>query len=569
MVNAAVVECYATLVDPFGSVNADHPTPHRGADYRRSAGQTVVAYEECTVIDSDLKSSVLGFCLVAQRKRDGKFIGWAHLLQGTRPGNGAVLQAGDKVGLVAGFNDYHGTAWSGPHIHTTEGSTAGHIYSGQNTDPAPDIAAARAGTAAGPGNGAATNFHWWQLTADCMYDLQRMMNALKIYGGVDGGTGPEDKDFGERSVKGMQELGKRWGFLAGDYGVDGVPHNADQNAPSNYGFFLQRWAKAKAGYDGLEDGLPGAYTSGFLSKAANIVIAEVTGGTTPPPVVVPPADVRIPDLPASPEGFLFFPDLGSSQGDFDFAEYNVAGGRNVALKFGGGNASDSPYIAPRWQDQLLRARAQQLNILHYWFNGNKNGVTPESSADFMATHIDLVIGEMVGVDVENETDTGTIAWTPDEVVRFIKQLRTHRPGINGLVYGSDSLLDNPAWAPVWALGWAPWDASWGSNNGDPGTPPTTSAAIQAWQYTSEETVPGNYSGNPKVYRRTDGNLGKLDTWPKFGWQVPVVTPPDPDPIPDPDPEPTPDDGELRDAFQNFLKDLSQLSTEYATSLESK
>ena len=55
---AAVRDCYAVLVDPFGST-AGRDTPHRGADYRRTGGQVVVAYEKCTVVNSDLKSSFL------------------------------------------------------------------------------------------------------------------------------------------------------------------------------------------------------------------------------------------------------------------------------------------------------------------------------------------------------------------------------------------------------------------------------------------------------------------------------------------------------------------------------
>jgi hypothetical protein len=560
MANAAVVECYATLVDPFGST-AGRPSPHRGADYRRSAGQTVVAYEKCTVINSDLHSSYLGYSLVAQRARDGKYIGWAHLLKGTRPGNGTVLEAGDKVGLVAGFNDDHGSSWSGPHIHTTEGTTADHIYQGQNSDPAPDIAAARAGTAGGgDGGNAAVNYHWFELTKQAMLDLQRMMNVLKIFNGVDGSTGKEDGDFGPGGVKGMQELGKRWGFLAGDYKVDGVPHNLDQTKPSNYGYFLQRWAKAKAGYDGKEDGLPGSYTSLFLSKAANQVIAEVTGGGTPP-TPPDPTPVRTPDLPVAPEGFIFFPDLGTSQGDFDVAEFVSKGGGHAFLKAGGSNAGDSPYIAPRYQDQLDRFRANNCKVGHYWFNGAKNGLTPETSVDFWAKNLVLKIGEVVAFDVEHETATGTVAWTPQDVVRAINRLRTYFKDIIGLIYASDSMLDDPAWQIVWDLGWAPWDASWGSNNGDPGTPPTTSAPIVAWQYTSEEKVPGNYSGNPKVYLRTDGNLGKVDLWDRFGWKIPAV-----DPDPEPEPEPEPGDDETRKVLHDFLADSARLATEYAAVL---
>ena len=569
MVNADVVECYATMVDAFGNT-AGRPSAHRGADYRRKAGQTIVAYETCTVVDSDLYSKILGYSLVAKRHRDGKYIGWAHIRKGTRPSNGTVLNPGSSAGLVAGFGDDHGSAWSGPHIHTTEGTTANHIYSGQNSDPVPDISAARNGVAATGTVINLINYHWYKLTPEAMGALQNMMNALKIYGGVDGGTGPADNDFGEQSVKGMQELGKRWGFLPGDYNVDGIPHNTDQNAPSSYGFFLQKWTKDKVGYSGLEDGLPAGLTSQFLVTAANKVIAEVTAPprvvVTPapvpvitPPVIVPPvAPTLVPDLPGVPEGFVFLPDIGSSQGDFDFAEYASAGGRHVAIKFGGGNASDSPYIAPRYLDQLARARAQQQKLIHYWFNGNKNGLTPETSADYFADNIDLLPGDIVALDVEDETATKTVAWTPAEVVRYIKQLRTYFPGVNGLIYMSDSLADGGEWDEVVALGWELWSASWGSNLGDPGTPPTTDdwAAYTVWQYTSVETVAGNYSGNPKKYRDTDGNLAKVDTWDRLGWRIPVI---EVTPVPIVVPIPSKHDA----IFHEYLSDVARLSTEYA------
>lgn len=141
MSNAAVAECYATLVEAFGSTT-NRPSPHRGSDYKAKAGQPVVAYEECTVVSSDLKSAILGHYIVAKRKRDGKYIGVAHVRVGTRPDNGTVLKPGDSMGLVAGVKDFHGSAWSGPHIHATEGWTIDHIKYGAVSDPAPDIAAA-------------------------------------------------------------------------------------------------------------------------------------------------------------------------------------------------------------------------------------------------------------------------------------------------------------------------------------------------------------------------------------------------------------------------------------------
>lgn len=547
---AAVRDCYAVLVDPFGST-AGRDTPHRGADYRRTGGQVVVAYEKCTVVNSDLKSSFLGYSVVAKRARDGAYIGWAHLLVGTRPNAGTVLEAGDPVGVVATFGQYTGSSWTGPHIHTTEGSTEVHIYQGQNSDPNPDIQAAKAGVAGGPGTPVPTvKYDWYQLTKEAMLAVQQMLTVAKLY------DGDEDGIFGPKSVLGLQEWFKRNGYLPADYEVDGIPHNPDQEAPSNYGYACQKWALTE-GYPGKQDGLPAGVTSEYMVKAANTEKARILAGTTPPPVVQPPV-VLVPQLPMVPAGFFFFPDLGTTQGMFDFAEYKVAGGRKVALKMGGSNASDSPYIAPAYKDQLDRARKQSLEIMHYWFNGAKNGVTPESAADFFATHAEIKPGDVVAIDCEVETATSTAAWTVDECRRFIVQLRKHFPGIKGLIYASDSLFDMWDWNPVKALGWEMWNASWGGNTGDPGTPPTSDewTTFFAWQYTSKEKVPGNFTGSPRVYGDTDGNMGREDLFTVLGWQLP--------PVVDPDPE-TPADAVQ--SLAEYFAEAAALNAKYASTFE--
>lgn len=538
MPNAAVVECYATLVEAFNTLRSDG-SRHRGADYKRSAGQPVVAYEECTVVDSDLYSSYIGYSVVARRKRDGKYIGWAHLRKGTRPNNGTVLKAGDQVGLVAGWGDSPGSSWSGPHIHTTEGDTAQHIYYGQNTDPVPDITAAKSGTAGG-GATPVVNYHWREMSKAAMLALQKVLNKRKIYGGVAGGTGPEDGDFGPNSVKGVQKLYIDLGYLPGDYDIDGVPHNLDQEAPSNYGFAMQKFAD-RAGYSkvGKMDGLPGPLTSEYVVKAAEALLSPTTPTPDPTPKPTP-----IPVLPPAGEGFIFMPDLGTSQSAFDFAEYTAAGGNWVALKMGGGNASDSPYTAPAYVDQWTRAIAKGCRIVHYWFNGRKNGVTPESSADYFAANSKFKPGDVVAIDVEDETDTATTHWTPAEAVRFALRLQVHYPGVKGLIYASDSVLDRDDWAPLKALGWEAWNASWGANTGDPsGTPPTSDEFTETmvWQYTSKEKVPGNYtkrSDGTKVYGDTDGNIARADLFDKLGWVKPTL--PDPEEPTDPTPTPIPD-----------------------------
>lgn len=186
---------------------------------------------------------------------------------------------------------------------------------------------------------------------------------------------------------------------------------------------------------------------------------------------------------------------------------------------------------------------------------------PESSADYFALHTDLREGEIVAIDIEDETATNTVHWSPSEAVRFIRQLRTHFPAINGLVYMSDSVADSDNWTEVKNLGWELWSASWGANDGNPGMPPTSDeyTTFTAWQYTSEELVPGNYSGNPKVYRRTDGNMTSKNTWNRLGWKTPIV-------VPKPEPEPEPVDDLTKKVMKNYLEDTAKLAASYATKL---
>jgi hypothetical protein len=143
----------------FGVKDALHPAGHHGQDVRLpgGGGSAVVAYEECVVVESGTEvtrgfTSILGWYLVARAKSDGRFLGWAHLRRGTRASVGDVLKPGDLVGLaasgplpskalgpdVAGIN-YPGTAWSAPHIHTTDGKTAADIFAGNTVDPLPRI----------------------------------------------------------------------------------------------------------------------------------------------------------------------------------------------------------------------------------------------------------------------------------------------------------------------------------------------------------------------------------------------------------------------------------------------
>ena len=407
--------------------------------------------------------------------------------------------------------------------------------------------------------GAQINY-MWKMTAASAGAIQKLLNHQKIYGGTDGGTGPVDNVLGERGIKGMQELMKRWGKLPGDYKVDGIPHNVDQAAPSNYGKALQQWVTDDKMYSGPIDGLPGTATNEAIVKNVDRIIA---GTPTPTPPEPEPTPVGVP-FPPAPAGFFFFPDLSTSQSTFDFHEYNVAGGRAVALKMGGGNASDSPYIAPAYRDQLTRARAEQQRVMHYWFNGRKNGVTPDQSADFFALHAGFKPGDVAAIDVENETATNTLAWTPAEAVAYAKRLRIHFPGIKGIAYMSDSVADAQEWDELKEMGWELWNASWGANGGDPGNPPETDdwPFHLAWQYTSKEKVPGNYvvENGTKVYKDTDGNLGRDDLWARLAYVEEGTEPIPPEPEPEPEPEPLPP-SELNAILAQYFESQVTVNTE--------
>jgi hypothetical protein len=149
-------EAYSDIGTLWAVRDAAHPNGHRGQDFAVPGGSVVPAYEECLVVNSsDPTSLYIGNTLVARAVSDGRFLGWAHLVKGTRPGEGVTLYPGDQVGLVADGSvklptsdpNFPGTSWDGAHIHATVGPTIDSIYEGQTFDPLPRIKKALAGWA--------------------------------------------------------------------------------------------------------------------------------------------------------------------------------------------------------------------------------------------------------------------------------------------------------------------------------------------------------------------------------------------------------------------------------------
>jgi hypothetical protein len=136
---SALAECYATVSTPFAVRGPFYgPQGHRGADYRRGARQTILAYEHGVVVDVSW-SKYIGWTVTA-RLDDGRFAGWAHVRLPVPAGR--ELHPGDRLADVAGAGDNPGTLWAGAHIHTTIGPRIDAVYQGAVYDPAPRIAAA-------------------------------------------------------------------------------------------------------------------------------------------------------------------------------------------------------------------------------------------------------------------------------------------------------------------------------------------------------------------------------------------------------------------------------------------
>jgi GH25 family lysozyme M1 (1,4-beta-N-acetylmuramidase) len=387
----------------------------------------------------------------------------------------------------------------------------------------------------GSGGGGTVDYAYG-LSPECQGKLQEEMHPPRPYY-----TGPIDNVFGEKSVKGMQQQLKDLGYLAADYEVDGVPGPL-------YGGALQKLAYDRGNplYRGPMDNEPGAKTSESLIGWANGVIA----GSTPVPPDPTPEPEPEPVVPVTPAGTKFGVDVGTSQASMDFTKFALAGGAYAIAKMGGGNASDSPYVAPEYRNQLPRIRAAGLKVGHYWFNGDKNGLTPQASAEFFINNIDLLPGEVIALDIENETATGTPAYTPEEALAFAKEVDRLRPGLRGVAYMSAGLVRSGEWDALRDFGWELWVAMYDDNDGTiPEEGPVfddwTDYAI--WQYSSTVVVPG-FSGP------IDANIVRDGVWERLGYTERPV-----------EPEPEPDD-DTRDVMRAFLVDLGASATATAAKL---
>lgn len=124
---------------PFGHHGQDIPCSTHEQEYALRAGVVAIMG----------RSSVVGN-YAAIKVAVGDYDGYCHWLAGTFPATGTVIAQSRPLGVAAGPADFHGSAWTGPHLHLTNGPTSVSVLGTDDVrDPAPIIRAQVAAFAGG------------------------------------------------------------------------------------------------------------------------------------------------------------------------------------------------------------------------------------------------------------------------------------------------------------------------------------------------------------------------------------------------------------------------------------
>lgn len=133
----------------WGIVDASHPTPHKGLDIRGISRQAVPALRSGTIIADQPSSSVGRYITVRVRVGSRyEYDTYCHVVSLGRTG---TITQGQTLTVLAGWDDKHGTAWTGPHLHLARSTTiTGWAYWGAaNLNPEPVVIGVLTSTAGG------------------------------------------------------------------------------------------------------------------------------------------------------------------------------------------------------------------------------------------------------------------------------------------------------------------------------------------------------------------------------------------------------------------------------------
>ncbi len=136
--------------------------------------------------------------------------------------------------------------------------------------------------------------------------------------------------------------------------------------------------------------------------------------------------------------------------------------------------------------RVASTRARGAEVGHYHFNGNQ---PPVQQADFFVDHlVDFRTGDLLALDSEYETRTGTQAMNPPNAAAFFDRVhaRTGYPYQGMACYINRSIRSQWDWSGVWGRGVRKWIASPGTDPGD----------WDLWQYSESGGIDHDYSRTP-------------------------------------------------------------------------
>lgn len=118
------------VVDKF------HPSPHKGLDLVQPAGTVIPVLRSGRVVARGYSSAVGNYVTVQVAAND--FDTYTHLVNGA-PVGAELTATVDGVGHVAGYNDKHGSSWTGPHTHLCRSTTVRGwaVWGPANLNPEP------------------------------------------------------------------------------------------------------------------------------------------------------------------------------------------------------------------------------------------------------------------------------------------------------------------------------------------------------------------------------------------------------------------------------------------------
>ncbi len=387
---------------------------HHGVDFAHGAGTPVPALRSGTVALRDTHPDLGNYVVVQSGPND--YNGYCHL-RGVPLELGQSVTQGQTIGYLAGYDDFHGSAWDGPHLHFTwKALRDAHLGNADSKDPWPLVQSVLNGGSPGSPGG-------FSFTTEQGKTLQRVAQK-------NGYSGPIDGDPGVNTWKAVQGLLNRYGFYSGP--VDGVPG-------TNTWRGVQKLAQL-GGYAGPIDGIPGDKTFAGLK-------AWLAAGANVP-------------APSTFKG-VYGVDISKYQAGISGKTLRSRGFQFCIVKLGGSNISPR-YVDGWYQRNIDSARQAGLIVGHYWLVG---AATPEQDADYFMNHLyDYRKGDILAVDNE-KIDNGQ-SWNDDQVARFINRVKA-RLSVTPFMYISSNLLKSQQWSKTKATGAKLWVAHHTEQPGNP------------------------------------------------------------------------------------------------------